>query len=212
MCLVFVTFVVWNGGIVIGDRTAHIATIHICQIFYFSMFVSLFSWPYTISKLRVCWQFFREYWVYSNCIVVLMIAIIYFNTLVHPYVLADNRHYWFYLWNRFIGRYTAFKYLLIPIYYVSLFAIWQNISHLRFLTQINYIFCLCIVLIPQLLVEPRYFILPYIFYRLHMKRPHKWQICLESFTTLAINIFQFLIFTNKVFYWKDQPYAQRISW
>ncbi|XP_067205458.1 dol-P-Glc:Glc(2)Man(9)GlcNAc(2)-PP-Dol alpha-1,2-glucosyltransferase isoform X2 [Linepithema humile] len=49
-CLMFIAFVVWNKGIVIGDRTAHVATIHICQIFYFSAFVSLFSWPFIFSR------------------------------------------------------------------------------------------------------------------------------------------------------------------
>lgn len=208
----FIVFVVWNGGIVIGDRTAHVATIHICQILYFSVFVSLFSWPYVIPHWRACLRFLRQHWILASCIVVLMVTVIRFNTLVHPYVLADNRHYWFYVWNRFIGRYAAFRYLLIPIYCASLFAMSQNVGHLRFLSQINYVICVCMVLVPQLLVEPRYFILPYIFHRLNMKRAEKWQICLELLTTLTINFLQFYIFAKKVFYWKDQPYTQRISW
>jgi len=212
VCLMFVAFVVWNKGIVIGDRTAHVATIHVCQIFYFSAFVSLFSWPYVMPHGRACLHFFRRYWIFASCVVVLMATVIHFKTLVHPYVLADNRHYLFYVWNRFMGRYAMFKYLLIPVYCASLFAISRNISHLRFLTQINYIICVCMILIPQLLVEPRYFILPYIFYRLNMKRPEKWQIYLESLTTCTINFLQFFIFSNKVFYWEDQLYAQRISW
>ncbi|XP_050454023.1 putative Dol-P-Glc:Glc(2)Man(9)GlcNAc(2)-PP-Dol alpha-1,2-glucosyltransferase [Cataglyphis hispanica] len=212
VCLMFVAFVVWNKGIVIGDRTAHVATIHICQIFYFSTFVSLFSWPYVMPHWRTCSRFLRRYWIFTSCVVVLMAAVIRFNTLVHSYILADNRHYFFYVWNRFMGRYTLFKYLLIPIYCASLFAMSRNMSHLRFLTQINYIICVGMILIPQLLVEPRYFILPYIFYRLSMKRPEKWQIYLESLTIFTINCLQFFIFSSKVFYWKDQPYGQRISW
>jgi len=212
VCLLFIAFVVWNEGIVIGDRTAHVATIHVCQIFYFSAFVSLFSWSYVIPHWRTCLHLIRHRWIVASCIVALMTAVIRFNTLVHPYILADNRHYWFYVWNRLIGRYAVFKYLLIPIYCASLLAMSRNISHLRFLTQLNYGICVCAVLIPQLLVEPRYFILPYIFYRLSMKRPFKWQIYLESLTTLTINLLQFFIFANKTFYWADQPYVQRISW
>lgn len=212
VCLMFVAFVVWNGSIVVGDRTAHVATIHLCQILYFSAFVSLFSWPYVVPHWRTCSRFLRRYWILASCTVSLMATTIHFNTLVHPYILADNRHYSFYVWNRFMGRYMAFKYLVIPIYGASLFAMSRNIAHLRFLTQINYLICVCVVLIPQLLVEPRYFILPYIFYRLNMKRPEKWQIYCESLTTLAINCLQFFIFASKVFYWEDQPYAQRISW
>ncbi|EFN78313.1 putative Dol-P-Glc:Glc(2)Man(9)GlcNAc(2)-PP-Dol alpha-1,2-glucosyltransferase [Harpegnathos saltator] len=212
ICLMFIAFVVWNKGIVIGDRSAHVATIHVCQIFYFSAFVSLFSWPYAVLHWRTSLRFLRQHWILMSSVVALITVVIRFNTLVHPYVLADNRHYWFYVWNRLIGRYTACRYLLVPVYCASLFAMSRNISHLRFLTQINYMICVCMVLIPQLLVEPRYFILPYIFYRLNIERPRKWQICLESLTTLAVNLAQFFIFANKVFYWEDQPYAQRISW
>ncbi|XP_018309656.1 putative Dol-P-Glc:Glc(2)Man(9)GlcNAc(2)-PP-Dol alpha-1,2-glucosyltransferase [Mycetomoellerius zeteki] len=212
VCLMFVTFVVWNGGIVVGDRSAHVATIHVCQIFYFSTFVSLFSWPYVIPHWQTCLRFLRQHWIFASGAIALMAAIICSNTLVHPYILADNRHYSFYVWNRYMGRYAEFKYLLIPIYCASLFAMSRNIAHLRFLTQINYVICVCVVLIPQLLVEPRYFILPYIFYRLNMKRPERWQILCEFFTIHAINFLQITIFATKVFYWKDQPYAQRISW
>ncbi|XP_011686104.1 PREDICTED: putative Dol-P-Glc:Glc(2)Man(9)GlcNAc(2)-PP-Dol alpha-1,2-glucosyltransferase [Wasmannia auropunctata] len=212
VCLMFVAFVTWNGGIVIGDRTAHVATVHLCQILYFSAFVSLFSWPYVVPHWRTCSQFLRRHWILAGCAIALTAATIRFNTLVHPYVLADNRHYWFYVWNRFMGRHAAFRYLLIPIYGASLFAMSRNIAHLRFLTQINYVICVSAMLVPQLLVEPRYFILPYVFYRLNMKRPGRWQICCELLTILAINCLQFFIFASKVFYWEDQPYAQRISW
>ncbi|KYN03925.1 PREDICTED: putative Dol-P-Glc:Glc(2)Man(9)GlcNAc(2)-PP-Dol alpha-1,2-glucosyltransferase [Cyphomyrmex costatus] len=212
VCVMFVAFVIWNGGIVVGDRSAHVATIHVCQIFYFSAFVSLFSWPYVIPHWQTCLRFLRQHWIFASGAIALMAMTICFNTLVHPYILADNRHYSFYVWNRYMGRYAVFKYLLIPIYCASLFAMSRNIAHLRFLTQINYVICVCIVLIPQLLVEPRYFILPYIFYRLNMKRPERWQIICEAFTIIVINFLQFMIFSIKVFYWKDQPYAQRISW
>ncbi|XP_077279988.1 alpha-1,2-glucosyltransferase Alg10 [Temnothorax americanus] len=212
VCLVFVAFVAWNGSIVIGDRTAHVATIHLCQVLYFSAFVSLFSWPYAVPHWRTCSRFLRRHWILASCAVALTAATVGFNTLVHPYVLADNRHYWFYVWNRFMGGHAAFRYLPIPIYGASLFAMSRNVAHLRFLTKINYAVCVCVVLIPQLLVEPRYFILPYIFYRLNVKRPERWQICCESLTTFAINCLQFYIFASKVFYWQDQPYAQRISW
>ncbi|XP_014474208.1 PREDICTED: putative Dol-P-Glc:Glc(2)Man(9)GlcNAc(2)-PP-Dol alpha-1,2-glucosyltransferase [Dinoponera quadriceps] len=212
VCLVFVVFVAWNEGIVIGDRSAHVATVHVCQIFYFSAFVSLFSWPYAVRHRREVLRFLRRHWAFASCAAAFVAAAIRFNTLVHPYVLADNRHYWFYVWNRFLGRYTACRYLLAPVYCASLFAMSRNIGHRRFLTQINYAICVCAVLIPQLLVEPRYFILPYIFYRLNVGKPREWQVYLESLTTLAVNLAQFLIFANKVFYWEDQPYAQRISW
>ena len=34
----FIIFVIYNGGVVVGDRTAHVPTIHFTQTFYFSIF------------------------------------------------------------------------------------------------------------------------------------------------------------------------------
>lgn len=34
----------------------------------------------------------------------------------HPYLLADNRHYPFYLWRWVFKRHVAVKYLLVPLY------------------------------------------------------------------------------------------------
>ncbi|KAF9202570.1 glucosyltransferase, partial [Haplosporangium sp. Z 27] len=34
----FAAFIKWNGGIVLGDRSNHVATLHIVQLFYFAAF------------------------------------------------------------------------------------------------------------------------------------------------------------------------------
>ncbi|KAG0254461.1 glucosyltransferase [Mortierella polycephala] len=36
----FGAFVRWNGGIVLGDRSNHVATVHVVQLFYFVAFAS----------------------------------------------------------------------------------------------------------------------------------------------------------------------------
>ena len=45
----FGAFLVWNGGIVLGDRSNHIAGLHFPQIFYFTCFLSFFAAPWTLS-------------------------------------------------------------------------------------------------------------------------------------------------------------------
>lgn len=212
VCLMFLAFVIWNKGVVVGDRTAHIPTIHIPQLFYFSVFVFAFSWPYMVVHWRKYLSFVQGHWILGSCFFALLTIVVHFNTLVHPYVLADNRHYVFYFWNMFMGRYAVFKYLLIPLYSFTLYTMIYSISHLRFMTQINYMFMVSVVLVPQLLLEARYFIVPYIFYRLSIQKPKKWQVLAESFTILVANFLQFFLFAHKVFYWEDQPYPQRISW
>lgn len=157
-------------------------------------------------------NFVQKHWIFESFLLLLLTVIVHSNTLVHPYVLADNRHYVFYFWNKFMGRYKLFKYLLVPVYSFTLYTMFHGIKHLRFVTQINYIFMTSVVLIPQLLIEPRYFIIPYIFYRLLIKQPKKWQIIMELITVLVVNCLQFYIFISKEFYWRDQPHPQRITW
>ena len=157
-------------------------------------------------------NFLQTHWIFGSLLLALLTVIVHSNTLVHPYVLADNRHYVFYFWNRFMGRYEFFKYLLIPVYSFTLYTMLCGIKHLRFTTQINYFLMVSVVLIPQLLIEPRYFIIPYILYRLLVEKPRDWQIIMESVTMLTVNFAQFYIFINKTCYWSDQPHPQRISW
>jgi hypothetical protein len=39
----FVLFVIWNKGIVVGDKSNHIAILHVNQVFYFSVFSCIFT-------------------------------------------------------------------------------------------------------------------------------------------------------------------------
>jgi alpha-1,2-glucosyltransferase len=47
----FVAFVVWNRGIVLGDRSAHHPVLHCTQPLYFALFAMFSAWP-----LLVDWQ------------------------------------------------------------------------------------------------------------------------------------------------------------
>ena len=45
-----------------------------------------------------------------------MLVIVRYNTIVHPFTLADNRHYIFYIF-RILLRHPLIKYLAVPIYF-----------------------------------------------------------------------------------------------
>ncbi|CAD6223011.1 GSCOCG00005349001-RA-CDS [Cotesia congregata] len=210
--LLFVAFVIWNRGIVLGDRSAHVATIHLPQMFYFSIFTLAFSWPYMLPHVKSFIQWICKHWIITGLCLAIVTAIVHSNTLVHPYLLADNRHYVFYMWNRFIGRYYFAKYALIPLYGFAIYATVMCLQDMRYLSKVLYAGCIAVVLIPQLLLEPRYFIIPYILVRLSLPEPKLWQISLELMTTLVINFLQFYIFVTKTFYWTDQEGPQRLSW
>ncbi|OXU26810.1 hypothetical protein TSAR_005041 [Trichomalopsis sarcophagae] len=208
----FVTFVIYNGGIVVGDRTAHIPTIHFAQILYYATFILAFSWPYLLPYFVKYLQFIRKNVTASISAVALITLVVHYNTLVHPYILADNRHYSFYIWKNFMNRYVFFRYLLIPVYAFAIYAALKSLSHLRLLSVVAYVLCVFIVMVPQLLLEPRYFIIPYILFRIYQKEPKNWQLVAETLTTSFVSIAQFLLFVNKTFYWEDEKYPQRIGW
>lgn len=208
----FLIFLVYNEGIVIGDRSAHKPTLHVPQIFYFLTFTFCFAWPYMLPHFARFCKYLQNNIITSSCVFCSIIVIIHYNTRVHPYILADNRHYSFYIWKNLMNRYVAFKYLLAPIYGFALYTFLQCTRHLKVLHRVAYLVCVCAVLVPQLLLEPRYFIVPYLYFRLSLKNLSTWQIVAESLTTFAVNVAQFSIFVNKTFYWQDQEGAQRIAW
>lgn len=47
----------------------------------------------------------------------LMSLTVHYNTIVHPFTLADNRHYVFYVF-RILLRHPSIKYLAVPVYYI----------------------------------------------------------------------------------------------
>jgi alpha-1,2-glucosyltransferase len=44
-----VAFLVWNEGIVLGDKSNHVAGLHFPQLFYYTSFFSLFSAPLVLT-------------------------------------------------------------------------------------------------------------------------------------------------------------------
>jgi len=46
------------------------------------------------------------------------LLIIRYNTIIHPFTLADNRHYVFYVFRYTILRHPIFRYILAPVYLV----------------------------------------------------------------------------------------------
>ena len=60
--------------------------------------------------------------VVSCTTMAVMLVVIHYNTIVHPFTLADNRHYMFYIF-RILLRHPSIKYLAVPIYYTCAWAI-----------------------------------------------------------------------------------------
>lgn len=258
--ILFFIYLVWNRSITLGDKSNHSVSIHGIQFFYMTLFLLVFSLPIWCSrnflrsyKLRCQLRPVRTFWE----IVGIMLIIRYF-TKVHPFLLADNRHYTFYLFRRLIGNpHKIVKYgLMAPIYHFSTFTYMELMrpNELTFhailpmpikepiylpiqLTHISWtalLLCTLLTIIPSPLFEPRYYILPYFFWRIFITcnaepifhnlkpslNPNEPPIVISSTGRLIweflwfmlINFVILIIFIKYTFTWVDEPFLQRIIW
>lgn len=209
----FVGFVAWNGSIVVGDKAAHTASLHAPQLLYFALFVLVFGvavWPpllpQVLHNVRAHW--FR--WAAVTAACTLAVAL---NTIEHPYLLADNRHYTFYVWNRFYGAHAAARFAAVPAYVLGLAAIDASLAANR---TAGFRGCLTVCTVAALcfqqLIEVRYFLVPYMWVRLHAGPVGRWWLLAELLWCAALNGGAFYVFGTKEIYWADFEAVQRLIW
>ncbi|KAI6865037.1 hypothetical protein KC338_g5049 [Hortaea werneckii] len=276
----FAGFVLWNGSVVLGDKGNHTATLHLPQLLYLWPFMTFFSLPLLYPHILLLpitalaqtrhaghlesLQIFKRrrllprLWLF---ILLLGIAgvVVWANTIVHPFTLADNRHYVFYVF-RLLLRPPWMRYAVVPIYILCAWACIQALgggpprSH-RSPTNLlpdgeHSVTCSFVLiwlatsalqLITAPLVEPRYFILPWLFWRMHLPlrlpsrvenrrdSPKKknssvvstqalWhdydhRLWLETVWLLVINGVTGYIFLNWGYEWPQEPgKVQRFMW
>ncbi|KAL7627270.1 glucosyltransferase [Parahypoxylon ruwenzoriense] len=252
----FIAFVAWNGGVVLGDKSNHVATLHLAQMLYiwplFAFFSAPLFVPWLLNFARLVFQtltgstpsatatsrqppitvkrrskpthsaalelFNRLGSGYTaHTILIIMGAtlaatlIVRYNTIIHPFTLADNRHYMFYVFRYTILRAPWIRYALVPAYIASAYLCWATLrgnplpmsrdrwwictpfrmpepdarlspsvffppspSTLppRTSTVLILLLAAALSLVTAPLVEPRYFILPWVFWRLIVPVPY----------------------------------------
>ena len=253
LLITFTIFVVWNGGVVLGDKSNHVATVHAPQLLYLFAFTTFFSFPLFLPIVLKIFAGVKarklpSTWTILTLAVSTMVAtaIVHCNTIIHPFTLADNRHYMFYIFRYTILRHPLIKYTLCPIYVLAGWFIFQtlagspqppptrdtrsksvangNINAIKPRpssgpsTIFTLIFALTttLSLITAPLVEPRYFIIPWVMWRLHIasypaaqERVMTWA---ERLWYIANNVATCWVFLNKPFQWASEPGAQRFMW
>lgn len=211
--VIFLVFVALNGSIVVGDKAAHKPVIHIPQLFYFSLFCLVFAWPHFINLIIPFMKYVSKQMLAIFFIIMSMIIIVHYNTLIHPYLLADNRHYTFYIWKRFYQNIIWFRYIITPVYLFGIYAIINSVYNKKDVTfALFYIPCTIVVLILQKMIEVRYFLIPFIFLRSRIYCTSYKLLFMEMFTYLLINFVTLTIFFKKDIYWTDFDYAQKLIW
>ncbi|POG62087.1 uncharacterized protein OCT59_004086 [Rhizophagus irregularis] len=219
--LSFVIFLKWNGGIVLGDKSNHVAVLHIPQIFYFISFTTIFSVPIILKVEHVERLFngilnlrLNRKRLYLFIIAIIMIFVINNFTYEHPFLLSDNRHYTFYIWKDIYQRHYLIKYLLIPAYMIGGWILLESIAlRQSFLWVLIYIIAVCLSLIPSPLLEFRYFIIPYYIFRLHIGQPDGLRLFIEFLIYAAVNAQTEHLFLEEPFVWFSEIHKwQRFMW
>ncbi|KAG8905101.1 glucosyltransferase [Tulasnella sp. 403] len=209
-CVLFVCFVIWNGGIVLGDKSNHVAAMHIPQLYYFVSFAAIMGWPILVSgksgirglAREVAARMFKRRWERWRTAIILLIMTwtIHRYTIHHPFLLSDNRHYTFYIWRRIFMFHPLVPYLLAPGYLALCWAWFLRIGEANTLLPALLLPILCVpALLPAPLLEPRYFIIPYVLLRiLAAKQPApKWALLAEAVWYGALNWLTMWIFLYK---------------
>ncbi|KAF2117607.1 alpha-2-glucosyltransferase Alg10 [Lophiotrema nucula] len=270
----FAGFVAWNGGVVLGDKSNHVATVHTPQMLYIWPYINFFSLPLTLSvvlgpivrrlpksqtRTLVESRLIGQYRVSAPSFITAVLFLtlgttaVHFNTIVHPFTLADNRHYVFYVF-RILQRHPAIKFLAVPVYYICAWAAIQTVGlgSRRTLEDgqraddrkpakneamgqpcqssfiLIWLATTALSVISAPLVEPRYFIIPWIMWRLHVpsiatashsrsgeagKTLYDIRLILETVWLLAINIITGYTFLYREFTWLNEPMrVQRFLW
>ncbi|KAB2013652.1 hypothetical protein ES319_D09G170000v1 [Gossypium barbadense] len=217
--LAFVAFLLWNGSVVLGAKEAHAVSPHFAQIMYFSIVSTLFAAPlhFTIGHALDLFQSFWKNRLLGFLLLFLAsiasLLSVHFFSIAHPYLLADNRHYTFYLWRKIIIFHWLMKYLLVPFYVYSWFSIFRLLGKTRMrIWTLVYFFATSAVLIPAPLIEFRYYTIPFYFFILHTSINDSRSWLLIGILYTVLNAFTMTMFLFRPFHWDHEPGVQRFIW
>ena len=186
---------------VLGDKAAHRPCVHLMQPLYLFLFSVVFSSAHLVHHLFQLVKYLLIHplrCAFVCCLgVSASLLVIATCTRAHPYLLADNRHFPFYLWRRVLSN-PLYRYALAPVYCFAgalfLRAFYSSYSvhsysyfqsrheqsvqissqlsslprfslSLPLIRTLLFLFCTAVSVSFQELIEFRYFILPFLFYR-----------------------------------------------
>ncbi|KDQ15153.1 glycosyltransferase family 59 protein [Botryobasidium botryosum FD-172 SS1] len=212
LTMAFAVFVYLNEGLVLGDKSNHTIALHIPQIYYFFAFSSLFGLPVLISGeggvVGLANDVRKRMKALTSLLLTGLIMVsVYFYTIHHPFLLSDNRHYTFYVWNRIYRFHPLVPLLLSPLYLACFWAWHLRLRKQTLLEAILFLSSLVIVLLPAPLLEPRYFLIPYILLRAQVSEPSAVGLLAEGGWYALLNWV-----TMYVFLYKERAGVGRFMW
>jgi alpha-1,2-glucosyltransferase len=231
--------------------------------------IVFFSWPVLLPSVAKLSRKKLPRLSVALGVMGLMLLAVRFNTIIHPFTLADNRHYVFYVF-RILLRHPGVKYAAVPIYFASSWLVidawgevpgideskvrrkmkqegkWQDFSAtmsvLEEPTRVSFVLIWLVAttlsLVTAPLVEPRYFIVPWLVWRMNIpvesRRENIYEpseagengfayqalswaasnrLWIETAWYLLINVVTCYVFLYKGFLWPQEPdKVQRFMW
>lgn len=173
----FLVFVIFNGSIVVGDKEHHEPVFHIAMLLHMLFVTGLLVSPDLLfhslkllmtktdttrnknkSSFNPIINFFFNFnaWLYLLGAFVITATLVY-GVKSHPFLLADNRHFSFYIWKNIL-QHKYLRCLMAPLYCVVIAAVFRRLMLTRGLIWTGiYLLASALTLIPAHLLEFRYF-------------------------------------------------------
>ncbi|KAL4520856.1 hypothetical protein Ndes2526B_g00042 [Nannochloris sp. 'desiccata'] len=221
----FAGFILYNGGIVVGDKDNHVPVRHLMQPLYFVLYCTICLapayWTPKTMERTLAKTLTSSLFKTASLLISLAVSIalsIFSGTLVHPFLLADNRHYTFYLWRRVVNCTPWMRYALIPAYMYSLLALnalfagsCGKRAGQRPIERVLFAATVAIVLIPAHLIEFRYYTVAFYAVFMMSSTPTVAALAVTAGLFVVCNALTLYIFAMRPFQWGDGSVA-RFLW
>ncbi|CAM9878002.1 unnamed protein product [Chrysoparadoxa australica] len=206
----FMIFLRWNGGIVLGDKEHHVPSVHPAQMAY--LFVAAAAVHGTAAlKLDAVHQF--RLFMFSflgSALVGAMALMLHKYPCVHEFLLADNRHYTFYIWRRFLGV-EGMQLALTPVYaYCGWLVVTRMLQVRSSWWVMMWLVASAVTLVPAPLLEPRYLTVPLLLAHLNSPVRRCSEMAFMALAFSMVNAVTVFVFLFKPFTWGDGSTARFI--
>ena len=196
----FVAFLVWNNySIVLGHQEYHSFSLHFAQINYFVVTCVACAGPKEWCAILVK-SVKNTRWGSFLVFSILSVLASELGTIVHPFILADNRHYSFYVYRYFLSK-RWIRSLVIPAL-VSLSILHSKIfatGKINLISKPVFWLCAFICLVPTPLLEFRYFTVPYLLLLLSSPWNRKELLFSNLFLSMLVNAAVIYVFLYRPF-------------
>ncbi|RLM74744.1 hypothetical protein C2845_PM15G13500 [Panicum miliaceum] len=202
-----------------GAKEAHVVSPHFAQFLYFGLVsaAALLPWHFTTSRILDLFLLSGKNKTCSFLAVLMGLGLsfiaVHFFSIAHPYLLADNRHYTFYIWRKVIQVNWMMKYMLIPLYVYSWFSIINILGKSqKRVWVLSFVLSVVLALVPAPLIEFRYYTIPIVILVLHFPVIGNGKLLALGLLYVAADLFTLVMFLFRPFHWEHEPGTQRFMW